>query len=179
MRGGRGSAARRAQHRKRSGGDGCCRLLSASLRSSIAESVRHFKGVEHRIELAGRIRGIEFYNDSKATNVDSAIKAVESFDGNIILILGGKDKGASYAPLVEAMSGRVKHVLLVGSAAPKISAAIGNSVSKNLRHDDGRCRGEGAWDSERPAMLYCFHRLARVSTCSRITNTAAACSRKQ
>jgi UDP-N-acetylmuramoylalanine--D-glutamate ligase len=58
--------------------------------------------------------------------VDSSIKAVESFNSNIILILGGKDKGTSYAPLVEAMSGRVKHVLLIGAAGPKISNEIGD-----------------------------------------------------
>jgi UDP-N-acetylmuramoylalanine--D-glutamate ligase len=98
----------------------------------IATSVRQFKGVEHRIEIVERIGGIEFYNDSKATNVDSAIKAVESFNGNIILILGGKDKGASYAPLVEAMTGRVKHVLLIGAAAAKISAALGQQFPKTF-----------------------------------------------
>jgi UDP-N-acetylmuramoylalanine--D-glutamate ligase len=101
----------------------------------IATSVRQFKGVEHRIEFIERIGGIEFYNDSKATNVDSAIKAVESFSGNIILILGGKDKGASYAPLVEAMTGRVKHVLLIGAAAAKISAAVGQEFPKTFVKD--------------------------------------------
>jgi len=102
---------------------------------TIATSVRQFKGVEHRIEFVESIRGIDFYNDSKATNVDSAIKAVESFNGNIILILGGKDKGASYAPLVEAMTGRVKHVLLIGAAAAKISGAVGERFPKTLVKD--------------------------------------------
>jgi UDP-N-acetylmuramoylalanine--D-glutamate ligase len=97
---------------------------------SIAETVRRFPGVEHRLEFVASIGGIDFYNDSKATNVDSAIKAVESFKSNIILILGGKDKGASYAPLVEAMKGRVKHVLLIGAAAPKITVEIGDIFPK-------------------------------------------------
>lgn len=91
---------------------------------TLAETIRSFRGVEHRIESAGSIRGIEFFNDSKATNVDSAIKAVQSFQGNILLILGGKDKGASYEPLVGAMGGRVKHVLLIGAAADRIAEAI-------------------------------------------------------
>jgi UDP-N-acetylmuramoylalanine--D-glutamate ligase len=97
----------------------------------IAKTVHDFKGVEHRIEFVGKIRGLEFYNDSKATNVDSAIKAVESFEKNLIIILGGKDKGASYEPLISAMQGRVKHVLLIGAAAPLISTAIGNMFPKS------------------------------------------------
>lgn len=98
--------------------------------SAIAQVVGEFRGVEHRIEYVATIRGIEFYNDSKATNVDSAIKAVESFPGNIVIILGGKDKGASYAPLAEAMRGRVKQVLLIGAAAAKISDALGDQFPK-------------------------------------------------
>ncbi len=100
--------------------------------SGIAETVRRFRGVEHRIELCGSIRGVDLYNDSKATNVDSAIKAIEAFDRAIILIMGGKDKGASYAPLVDAMKGRVKHVLLIGAAAQKISSAIGTGFPKTF-----------------------------------------------
>ena len=97
---------------------------------TIAEVIRNFRGVEHRIEFVEIIEGIQFFNDSKATNVDSAIKAVESFQGNVIIILGGKDKGASYQPLVEAMRNRVKHVLLIGAASDKISAAIGDEFPK-------------------------------------------------
>jgi len=92
---------------------------------AIAESIRAFGAVEHRLEFVREIKGVAFYNDSKATNVDSTIKAVESFDRGVIIILGGKDKGAPYAPLVEAMEGRVKHVLLIGQAAQQISDAIG------------------------------------------------------
>jgi UDP-N-acetylmuramoylalanine--D-glutamate ligase len=100
--------------------------------ASLAQTAREFRGVEHRIELCGEIGGVKFYNDSKATNVDSTIKAVESFEKDIILILGGKDKGASYAPLVDVMKGRVKHVLLIGAAAQKISDAIGNAFPKTF-----------------------------------------------
>jgi UDP-N-acetylmuramoylalanine--D-glutamate ligase len=93
---------------------------------AIAQTVSAFRGVEHRLEFVATVGGVSFYNDSKATNVDSSIKAVESFASNVILILGGKDKGASYMPLVEAMTGRVKHVLLIGAAASKIAAEIGD-----------------------------------------------------
>jgi UDP-N-acetylmuramoylalanine--D-glutamate ligase len=95
--------------------------------TEIARIVMAFRGVEHRIEHVLNVRGVEFYNDSKATNVDSAIKAVESFAGNLIMILGGKDKGASYAPLVAAMQNRVLHVVLIGAASAKIAEAIAGS----------------------------------------------------
>jgi UDP-N-acetylmuramoylalanine--D-glutamate ligase len=95
-------------------------------RPALAGVIRAFRGVEHRIEYVLTIRGVQFFNDSKATNVDSAIKAVESFEGNLVVILGGKDKGASYAPLVDAMRNRVKHIVLIGTAADRIAASIGD-----------------------------------------------------
>ncbi|HEX5000188.1 MAG TPA: UDP-N-acetylmuramoyl-L-alanine--D-glutamate ligase [Terriglobia bacterium] len=91
---------------------------------TMAGAVRAFRAVEHRLEYVATIRGVDFFNDSKATNVDAAVKAVESFSSNLIVILGGKDKGASYEPLAEAMSGRVKRVLLIGAAADVIAAAL-------------------------------------------------------
>ena len=97
--------------------------------NSMASTIRSFAGVEHRLETAGAIDGIEFVNDSKATNVDSAVKAVESFDANVIVIVGGTDKGASYEPLFSAMEGRVKRVLLIGAAADKLEDAIGDRLS--------------------------------------------------
>jgi len=100
--------------------------------ATLCRLIGEFDGVEHRIEYAGKIKGVEFFNDSKATNVDSSIKAVNSFERNVILILGGRDKGASYQPLVKAMDGKVKHVLLIGEAAEKIAAAIG-TVSPTSR----------------------------------------------
>jgi UDP-N-acetylmuramoylalanine--D-glutamate ligase len=90
----------------------------------MADAVRAFRAVEHRLEYVATVEGIAFFNDSKATNVDAAIKAVESFPGNLIVILGGKDKGASYEPLAEAMRGRVLRVLLVGAASETISKAL-------------------------------------------------------
>jgi UDP-N-acetylmuramoylalanine--D-glutamate ligase len=96
--------------------------------ATLCRLIGQFEGVEHRIEYAGRVHGVEFFNDSKATNVDSAIKAVNSFERNVILILGGRDKGASYDPLVKAMEEKVKHVLLIGEAAEQIAAAIGTML---------------------------------------------------
>lgn len=98
------------------------KISSATLTGVISE----FRGVEHRIEFVASVRGVSFFNDSKATNVDSSIKAVASFDQNLILILGGRDKGASYEPLVQAMRGKVKHIFVIGEAATKITTAVGN-----------------------------------------------------
>ncbi len=96
-----------------------------------SEAIRDFKGVEHRLETVATIAGVEFVNDSKATNVDSAVKALEAFDAfeaNIILIIGGRDKEAPFEPLVQAMHGRVRQVLTLGEAAEKLEKAVGTNV---------------------------------------------------
>jgi UDP-N-acetylmuramoylalanine--D-glutamate ligase len=89
--------------------------------------VREFKAVEHRLEYVATIRGVEYFNDSKATNVDATIKALESFPANIHLILGGKDKGSDYTVLKPLISQRVKRVYTIGAAAEKIESHIGGS----------------------------------------------------
>lgn len=91
---------------------------------SMRQTVRNFKGVEHRLEFVAEINGVRFYNDSKATNVDAAIKCLEAFAGGVIVILGGKDKGGDYAPLAPLVRERCEHVLLIGAAADKIGAAL-------------------------------------------------------
>jgi len=90
----------------------------------IAKAVRDFKAVEHRLEYVATIRGVEYYNDSKATNVDATIKALESFPANIHLILGGKDKDSDYTQLNELLRQRVKRVYTIGAAAGKIESQI-------------------------------------------------------
>ena len=90
----------------------------------IRNAVRNFKAVEHRLEYVATIRGVEYYNDSKATNVDATIKALESFPANVHLILGGKDKDSDYALLNELLRDRVKRVYTIGAAAAKIESQI-------------------------------------------------------
>jgi UDP-N-acetylmuramoylalanine--D-glutamate ligase len=90
----------------------------------IRQAVRNFKAVEHRLEFVARVAGVDYYNDSKATNVDATIKALESFPGNIHLILGGKDKGSDYTVLNELLRQRVKRVYTIGAAAAKIESQI-------------------------------------------------------
>ncbi len=90
----------------------------------IAVAVQQFKAVEHRLEYVATIRGVEYYNDSKATNVDATIKALESFRKNIHIILGGKDKGSDYTVLNDLLRQRAKRVYTIGAAAEKIESQI-------------------------------------------------------
>ena len=86
----------------------------------IAGTLRAFSGVEHRLEFSGEVKGVRFVNDSKGTNPDASIKAIEAIDGGIILIAGGYDKNSSYEEFVEAAKGKVKAFVLLGKTAPKI-----------------------------------------------------------
>lgn len=94
----------------------------------IRNAVKEFKAVEHRLEFVATVNGVEYFNDSKATNVDATIKALESFPANIHIILGGKDKGAPYTPLVALLKERAKRVYTIGAAAPKIEEEIAGAV---------------------------------------------------
>ncbi|MGA9473617.1 MAG: cyanophycin synthetase, partial [Terriglobales bacterium] len=87
-------------------------------------AIQNFKAVEHRLEFVAKVAGVDYYNDSKATNVDATIKALESFPANIHLILGGKDKGSDYALLNDLLRERVKRVYTIGAAAGKIESHI-------------------------------------------------------
>jgi UDP-N-acetylmuramoylalanine--D-glutamate ligase len=102
--------------------------LAGADAESIRSCVQKFKAVEHRLQLIANIRGVEYYNDSKATNVDATIKAIESFPGNIHLILGGKDKDSDYSLMNDLLRERVKRVYTIGSAAEKIRSHIGDAA---------------------------------------------------
>ncbi len=95
---------------------------------AIASGIKTFKGVEHRLEFVAEISGVQFYNDSKATNVDAAVKAMEAFPGPLIVILGGQDKGSPYTPLRELLHQRARMAILIGAAADKIAEDLGDSV---------------------------------------------------
>jgi len=94
---------------------------------ALTDATRRFKGVEHRLEYVAEIDGIRFYNDSKATNVDSTVKALEAFERNIIVILGGKDKDGDYTVLAPLIRGRVKQIILIGAASDKIAGQLGDA----------------------------------------------------
>ena len=102
----------------------CAGALMGCASEKIQQAVQNFKAVEHRLEFVATIRGVDYYNDSKATNVDATIKALESFPANIHLILGGKDKGSDYSVLNDLLRQRVKRVYTIGAAAAKIESQI-------------------------------------------------------
>jgi UDP-N-acetylmuramoylalanine--D-glutamate ligase len=102
----------------------CAGALMGCEPAKIREAIQNFKAVEHRLEYVATIKGVEYFNDSKATNVDATIKALESFPKNIHLILGGKDKGSDYTVLNDLLRERVKRVYTIGAAAEKIESHI-------------------------------------------------------
>lgn len=103
-------------------------LLAGAAAESLRGTVRGFGGVEHRLERVAGIAGVDFFNDSKATNVDSAVKALESFPGGVLWIAGGRDKGGDFTPLRRAAAGRVKRAVLIGEAAGKLDKALSGAV---------------------------------------------------
>jgi len=102
----------------------CAARLAKISAESIRASVASFTAVEHRLELVRKLNGVEFYNDSKATNVDATMKAVASFSKGIHLILGGKDKDSDYSLMAKLLKERVKAVYTIGSAAEKIERQL-------------------------------------------------------
>ena len=102
--------------------------LAGAEPAAIAEGVRTFAGVEHRIEYVATISGVEYFNDSKATNVDATLKALDAFPGNVLVILGGKDKGSDYRILRQALRSHARMALLIGSAADKIEADLAGVI---------------------------------------------------
>src|SRR6202042_3219623 len=106
----------------------CAARLAGASAESIGHAVQNFRAVEHRLEYVATDNGVEYYNDSKATNVDAAAKAIAAFSGCIHLILGGKDKNSNYADLSDLLRKRVKVVYTIGSAAEKIESQIRGMV---------------------------------------------------
>jgi UDP-N-acetylmuramoylalanine--D-glutamate ligase len=102
----------------------CAARLAGAPVEAIAAAVKGFRAVEHRLEYVATINGTDYYNDSKATNVDAAAKAIAAFPECIHLILGGKDKNSNYADLSDLLRERVKAVYTIGSAAEKIESQI-------------------------------------------------------
>lgn len=102
----------------------CTLLLGCSAEAAL-ETVRNFESLHHRMEFVRKFKGVSYYEDSKATNVGSVEKALESFQ-NITLIAGGKDKGGSYAPLVALVQERVRHLILIGEAADRMQIELGS-----------------------------------------------------
>jgi UDP-N-acetylmuramoylalanine--D-glutamate ligase len=99
---------------------------------SMRETVKQFNPVEHRLEFVDEIRGVRFYNDSKATSVDATLKALEAFAGDpgkVVLILGGRGKKAPYEPLAKLVRDKVRKLVLIGEDAETIATDLGEYAS--------------------------------------------------
>lgn len=107
----------------------CAARLAGAPTEMVRRAIENFKAVEHRLEYVATVRGVEYYNDSKATNVDATAKAVAAFPGGVHLILGGKDKGSDYTLLEPLLRERVRAVYTIGSAAAKIESQLRGVVS--------------------------------------------------
>ncbi|HEY1403111.1 MAG TPA: UDP-N-acetylmuramoyl-L-alanine--D-glutamate ligase [Pyrinomonadaceae bacterium] len=104
-----------------------CGLACGASPDSMRETVRNFKPVEHRLERVAEIAGVEFYNDSKATNVDATLKALEAFAehaGQVVLILGGRGKNAPYAPLAPLIERKARALVVLGEDAARIKSEL-------------------------------------------------------
>lgn len=99
---------------------------------SIKKTLINFKGVEHRIEYVANIHGVEYYNDSKGTNPDASIKAIQAMKSPTILIAGGYDKGVSFDAWIESFGGKVKQLILIGQTKNKIAKCARRHGFKNI-----------------------------------------------
>src|SRR5580658_6294018 len=107
----------------------CAARLAGAPADAIRRAIEKFKAVEHRLEYVATVNGVEFFNDSKATNVDATAKAVAAFNHPIHLILGGKDKNSDYTQLSELLRQHVRAIYTIGSAASKIESQLRGVVS--------------------------------------------------
>ena len=99
-------------------------MLLGIEKEAIRQTLREFKGLEHRLELVGEQKGVRFVNDSKATNVDATLRALEAIDSPIALIAGGQDKGSSLSPLKEVIREKVEALILMGQAKERFAREL-------------------------------------------------------
>lgn len=110
------------------------RLMGAGKEASL-KLIEEFKGFPHRLEFVGTFGGITFINDSKATNVDATLQALRGLPGSIVLILGGRHKGASYAPLIPLIQEKVRVLILMGEARSVLKEELSGLVETYLAED--------------------------------------------
>jgi len=104
-------------------------LAAGAKAEGVQRALRSFQGLRHRVEYVRTINGVRYYNDSKGTNVGAVVKALESFDAPVVLIMGGRDKGGDYAPLKYLVESKVKRLVVIGEARGKILAVLGGLTS--------------------------------------------------
>lgn len=103
--------------------------------AALEETIQLFTGLEHRLEKVRTLEEITYYNDSKATNVGSVIKSLESISSPVVLIAGGRDKGQDFTPLAQTANGKVKHLILIGEGADKIGRSLESIAKKEKARD--------------------------------------------
>lgn len=106
-------------------------IVAGCSQEAVKKVLRNFRGLEHRLEPVDVINGVTFINDSKGTNVGAVAKSLESFE-NVILIMGGLDKGSDFSVLKEQVREKVKHLILLGSAKKKIAGALGDVIDAEM-----------------------------------------------
>ncbi len=110
-------------------------LLAGCPGGAVIESLKEFGGLEHRLEFVRELDGVRYVNDSKGTNVGAVMKSIESFDDPVVLIAGGRDKAGDFSALRELVSGKVRALVLIGEAAPKIRKALGDVTDTVMASD--------------------------------------------
>ena len=146
---------------------------------AMVRAVESFTGLEHALEPVAVIRGVRFVNDSKATNIEAAQRAIESFDRGLVVIMGGRFKSGDFSLLREPLRSRDARVVAIGEATPLIERAFEGAVpveqAETLEGGGAARVRAGARRTE----WCCWHRRARASTCSAITRSADRCSRRK
>ena len=152
--------------------------IAGAAPAAMTAAVESFRGLEHAMELVAEVGGVRFVNDSKATNVESALRSIESFDSGLVPIIGGRFKGGDLRLLRAPLALRAKAVVAIGEARPLIREALAGAVdvheAASLRRPCGkpsRRRSRQVW--------CCSRRHARASTCSATTRNAGGDSRRR
>jgi len=107
---------------------------------AIAEGLRTYPGLAHRIAFAGEKGGVKAYNDSKGTNVDATLTAIKAMPGPLVLLLGGQDKGAPYEPLRACLDGKLRHLIFLGEAIPLLEGDLGDLPHTSIQPFDEAVR---------------------------------------
>jgi UDP-N-acetylmuramoylalanine--D-glutamate ligase len=115
----------------------------------VQEAIETFDGIEHRVEYVGESGGVRFYNDSKATTVDSVVRALECFEAPILLLAGGKDKGGPFVPLRESLKRYVRRVFLYGEAAGRMARELDGATEVERARDLEEALVQ-AWRASKP-----------------------------
>jgi UDP-N-acetylmuramoylalanine--D-glutamate ligase len=103
-------------------------LASGATLNGIQKALDHFKGLPHRLEHVATINAVDYYNDSKATNVDGVLRALECFSRPVVLLMGGRDKGGDFKMLQESIRNHAKELIVMGEAAESIRSALGQQT---------------------------------------------------